>query len=126
MCRSEAKYMPRQPARAVLIARRKFVNGRFSIFGFQARWGLWREMTVCDSGTCRCCTGAAGWVQHQMRHTDRRRAELCKVLHTETMGRTIRYSMYFNTKGLFFLIWLRLGRVRAIVPCVVKCAEVGK
>lgn len=30
--------MPRQPARAVLSARRKFVNGRFSIFGFQVRW----------------------------------------------------------------------------------------
>src|SRR5580693_6456195 len=38
MRRSEAKYMPRQPARAVLIARRKFADDKFSICGFRARW----------------------------------------------------------------------------------------
>jgi hypothetical protein len=46
------------------------------------------------------------------------------VLHTETKGRKIRYSMYVNTNGLFFTIWLSLGLVRAIVPSVAKCAEV--
>lgn len=50
--------------------------------------------------------------------------ELCKLLHTETMGPKIRYSMYFNSKGLFFTIRLWLGLVRAIVPSVARCAEV--
>src|SRR5271170_3932331 len=124
MCRSEAKYMPRHPARAVLSARRKFVNGRFSIFGFRVRRDYGARSANGKVERAGYQNGARGSIQHQMRHTDRGRAELCKVLHTETMGPKIGCSMYFNTKGLFFAIWLSLGLVRAIVRSVAKCAEV--
>src|SRR5580704_4974504 len=124
MRRSEAKYIPRQPARAVLSARRKFVNGGFSIFGFQARWDYGARLASGIVERFGCQNGAGSSTQHQMRHIDRRRAELCKLLHTETMGPKIRYSMYFNSKGLFFTIRLWLGLVRAIVPSVARCAEV--
>ena len=36
-----------------------------------------------------CQIGASGSIQHQMRHIDRRRAELCKVLHIEKNGQKV-------------------------------------
>ena len=69
--------------------------------------------------------GARLWAQHQVRHRDRTSPELCKVLHIEKTWRKSGSGMLFSTKGLFFMLGLSLGRVRATLSAEGNCAEVG-
>jgi len=61
-----------------------------------------------------CQNGPSGGMQHPMRHTDRRRAELCKVLHIEMRARLLWNCMCLNIKFLFFAFRAMIGPWRAV------------
>src|SRR5271155_2097366 len=58
--------------------------------------------------------GPSGGMQHPIRHTARRWAELCKVLHIEMRERLLRNCMCLNIKFLFFAFRATIGPWRAI------------
>ena len=101
--------MPRQPARAVLIARRKFADDELSIFRFQARWDYGARLASWIAVRVGYQIGGLGSIQHQMRHIDRRRVELCKVLHIEIHEQLVRNCMCLNIKVLFFVFRAIIG-----------------